>query len=109
MIEYYRNLTTIRKKYKALIYGETSFIDTKNADVFAFIRKTEEEKLLIVVNRSENENDIKLHLDDNTIEEIDIESNLKKYIEDIFKEDKNFEINIKAKSLKVFNLKNLIG
>lgn len=109
MIEYYRNLTTIRKKYKALIYGETSFIDTKNADVFAFIRKTEEEKLLIVVNRSENENDIKLHLDDNTIEEIDIESNLKKYIEDIFKDDKNFEINIKAKSLKVFNLKNLIG
>lgn len=109
MIEYYRNLTTIRKKYKALIYGETSFIDTKNADVFAFIRKTEEEKLLIVVNRSENENDIKLHLDDNTIEEIDIESNLKKYIEDIFKDDKNFEINIKAKSLKVFNLKKLIG
>lgn len=109
MIEYYRNLTTIRKKYKALIYGETSFIDTKNADVFAFIRKTEEEKLLIVVNRSENENDIKLHLDDNTIEEIDIESNLKKYIEDIFKDDKNFEINIKAKTLKVFNLKNLIG
>lgn len=109
MIEYYRNLTTIRKKYKALVYGETSFIDTKNADVFAFIRKTEEEKLLIVVNRGEKENYIKLHLDENTIEEIDIESNLKKYIEDIFKDDKNFEVNIKAKSLKVFNLKNLIG
>ncbi|MPM65031.1 Amylopullulanase [bioreactor metagenome] len=108
MIEYYRNLTTIRKKYKALIYGETSFIDTKNADVFAFIRKTEDEKMLIVVNRSEKENDIKLDLDENTIEEIDIESNLKKYIEDTFEDDRSFEVNIKAKSLKVFNLKNLI-
>ena len=107
MIDYYKDLINIRKKYDTLIHGDTAFINTKNDDIFAFIREIKEEKMVVLINRSENSQNIKLDFEENTLEEIDIKNSFKKYLESIFKENEVFDIDLKAKSLRIFNLKKL--
>jgi glycosidase len=108
MIEFYKEAINTRKKYNTLIHGDTKFIDSKNDDVFSFIRYSEEGKILVMVNRNENTQNIELDFEENTLEEIDIKDSSKKYLESIFKENEIFSIDLNPKSLRVFNLKTLI-
>lgn len=108
MIEFYKESINTRKKYEILIHGETKFIDTKNSDVFAFIRCIEEEKMLIMINRSENSQKISLNFEENILEVVDIKNSSKKYLESIFKEEGLFNIYLNNKDIKIFNIKNLI-
>ncbi|HSQ88357.1 glycoside hydrolase family 13 protein [Romboutsia sp.] len=108
MIELYKEAINTRKKYDTLIYGDTQFINTKNDDVFAYMRYVEEEKVLVMINRSENTQNIELNFDENALEEIDIKNSSKKYLESIFRENNIFKIDLKPKNFRIFNLKNLI-
>jgi glycosidase len=108
MIEFYKEAISTRRKYDTLIHGETKFIDVKNDDVFSFIRYSEEEKILVMINRNENIQNIELDFKENTLEEIDIKNSSKKYLESIFKENEIFSIDLNPKSFRVFNIKALI-
>lgn len=108
MIEFYKESINTRKKYEILMHGETKFIDTKNADVFAFIRYIEEEKMLIVINRSEINQKVSLNFEENILEVVDIKNSSKKYLESLFKEEGLFNIYLNNKDIKIFNIKNLI-
>lgn len=108
MIEFYKESINTRKKYEILIHGETKFIDTKNSDVFAFIRYIEKEKMLIMINRSENSQKISLNFEENILEVVDIKNSSKKYLESLFKEEGLFNIYLNNKDIRIFNIKNLI-
>jgi glycosidase len=108
MIEFYKESINTRKKYEILMHGETKFIDTKNDDVFAFIRYIEEEKMLIIINRSENNQNISFNFEENILEVVDIKNSSKKYLESLFKEEGLFNICLNNKDIKMFNIKNLI-
>jgi len=47
-----RRIISMRKQYKAFSRGEIEFIDTNNSRILAFIRKYEEEVILVVINLS---------------------------------------------------------
>lgn len=108
MVEFYKEAINTRIKYDTLIHGDTKFIDVKNDDVFSFIRYSEEEKVLVMINRNENTQNIELGFEENTLEEIDIKNSSKKYLESIFKENEIFSIDLNPKSFRIFNLKTLI-
>ena len=116
MVEFYKNAISTRKKHLNLTYGDTKFLYTNNNDVFGYIRydkNLEEEDLLILINRSENEQNITMDLDADTLEELPIKYIPKKYGELIEKEDGLFNkglfnIQIKEKSFRIFTLKNNI-
>ncbi|MGX4601086.1 glycoside hydrolase family 13 protein [Faecalimicrobium sp. JNUCC 81] len=109
MIEFYKNIISTRKKLKPLVHGGTKFIDTKNDDVFGFIRFTEDnERILVLVNRKDYIQDININLDGDILEEIDINYGVKKYVESIFKEDDNFNIELNKKSFRIFNMRKIM-
>ncbi|WP_334291376.1 alpha-glucosidase C-terminal domain-containing protein [Faecalimicrobium dakarense] len=98
-----------KKKLNPLVHGDTKFIDTKNDDVFGFIRFTEDsERILILVNRKDNVQDININLEEDILEEIDINHGVKKYVESIFKENDNFNIELSKKSFRIFNIRKIM-
>ncbi|MCC0646640.1 glycoside hydrolase family 13 protein, partial [Clostridioides sp. ZZV15-6598] len=73
MLNFYKNIIKIRNKNKILSSGETEFIYTKNDNVFAFIRFNEDnDRILILINRSNNPENISLNIEGSFIEEIPI-------------------------------------
>ncbi|MGL5314179.1 MAG: glycoside hydrolase family 13 protein [Peptostreptococcaceae bacterium] len=107
MIEFYKEAMNTRKKYSTLIHGDTEFINTLNEDVFAFIRFTDDEKVLVLINRSEEDINLNLNLEENTLEEIDIKYSAKKYLERFSKEE-SFNIDLKPKTCRIFNILNIV-
>ncbi|MEG2786692.1 MAG: glycoside hydrolase family 13 protein [Romboutsia sp.] len=106
MVEFYKNIISTRNKLNALVSGDTKFIDTKNDNIFGFIRITENnEKILVLVNRDNNEQTINLSLQENILEEIDINYSVKKYVEILSKEENIFNINLDFKSFRIFNVR----
>ena len=53
LLNYYKQLLQIRKNSPALIGGEYIPLDTSAKDYFAFLRKTDEQTLLVILNFSE--------------------------------------------------------
>ena len=109
MIEFYKESINTRKGYKVLTNGDTEFIKTNDDDVFGYIRYNEDgEKVLVLVNRSCEDKNMNISLDENTLEIIDIKYSSKKYLEMISKDNDNFNLHIKPKSFNIFNVLNLI-
>ena len=108
MIEFYKNIINLRNKLTVLKNGETKFLDTKNENVFSLIRYNDlDDKILILINRDENKQNINLNISENILEEIDINYSVKKYVENIYKEDNIFNLNIEGKSFRIFNIRNI--
>jgi maltose alpha-D-glucosyltransferase / alpha-amylase len=59
-----RNLVKVRKRYQAFSRGEMTFLKPTTSKVLAFIRKYEEELILVVVNLSANSQYVELNLGD---------------------------------------------
>lgn len=109
MIEFYKNTISTRKKLNALVNGDTKFIDTKNDDVFGFIRFTDDnERILILVNRKDDNQGINISVEEDILEEIDINYGVKKYVESIFKEEGSFNISLNKKSFRIFNMRKIM-
>ena len=51
-LNYFRKVTTLRKKYKTLVYGKYTLLDKPNDKVYAYIRESDGKKLLVVLNFS---------------------------------------------------------
>lgn len=118
MIDFYKNAINTRKKRKTFTYGDTKFINTNNDNVFGFIRfdeNSEEEDLLILINRSNEVQNISLDINNDILEEVPIKYIPKKYGEIIEKEDDGlfnkglFNIQVNEKSFRIFSLKNNIS
>ena len=107
MIEFYKEAISNRKKYTTLIHGETEFINADNDNVFSYLRYTDTDKILVLINRSEESTNVKLNIQENTLEEFDIKYSAKKYLERFDKEGDNFDITMNPKSCRVFNVLNL--
>lgn len=108
MIEFYKNIINLRNKLDVLKSGESKFVDTKNSNVFSLIRYNElDDKILILINRDENKQNININIQENLLEEIDINYSIKKYVENIYKEDDIFNISIEGKSFRIFNIRNI--
>nr|WP_294575613.1 glycoside hydrolase family 13 protein [uncultured Romboutsia sp.] len=109
MIEFYKESINTRKKYNVLTNGDTEFIDTNDDDVFGYIRFNDNnEKILILINRSLENKKISINIEENTLEIIDIKYSAKKYLELISKENNEFNLQISPKSFNIFNVVNLI-
>lgn len=104
MLEFYKEAMNTRNKYNTLIYGDTEFIDTLNPEVFGFIRYTDNQKILVLINRNQNSTKLNIHLNENTLEEIDIRYSSKKYLERFYKEENKFNLNLEGKSCRIFNI-----
>ena len=109
MIEIYKESINTRKKNNVLTNGDTEFIDTNDDDVFGYIRFNDNnEKILILINRSLGNKKISINIEENTLEIIDIKYSAKKYLELISKENNEFNLQISPKSFNIFNVVNLI-
>ena len=106
MLEFYRNTSKVRKSYKSLYSGETEFIDTLDNDVFAFIRTHEKEKIMILVNRSDNNKSLELKLNCSELIEININNIDTKNNRILKKENDKFNIDMNNIDYKVYILKN---
>ena len=51
-LNYFRKVTTLRKKYKTLVYGKYTLLDKPNDKVYAYTREGDGKKLLVVLNFS---------------------------------------------------------
>ncbi|UWD48246.1 glycoside hydrolase family 13 protein [Clostridioides difficile] len=105
MLSFYKNIIKIRNKNKILSSGETEFIYTKNNNVFAFIRFNEDnDKILILINRSNNPENISLNIQGSCIEEIPIKYNLKNVNKNIQIENNELKIHMDSKSFIIFSV-----
>lgn len=50
VLNYFRKVVTMRKQYPALVYGEYLLIDKMNPSIYAYVRQSENQKLLVVLN-----------------------------------------------------------
>ena len=94
LINFYKKLIYLRKENNALIEGKTKFIKN-NSDIFSYIRYTNENRILVVFNRSEYDYNLDLNFigHKNTIK--DLFSNIEK---------NSSELPIKGKSFKIIEL-----
>ncbi|MDB0437990.1 glycoside hydrolase family 13 protein [Clostridioides difficile] len=105
MLSFYKNIIKIRNKNKILSSGETEFIYTKNDNVFAFIRFNEDnDRILILINRSNNPENISLNIEGSFIEEIPIKYNLKNMNKNIQIENNELKIHMDSKSFIIFSV-----
>ncbi len=54
ILNYFRRVVSVRKKYAVLTYGSYSQIETEHEYLFSFVREMEKEKLLIMLNFSDH-------------------------------------------------------
>lgn len=105
MLNFYKDIIKIRNKNKLLNSGDTEFIYTGNDSVFAFIRFNEnKDRILILVNRSENTERISLNIDGSFIEEITIKYSPKNVNNTINIESNELKVDLEAKSFGVFSV-----
>jgi glycosidase len=105
MIEFYKNIINMRLKNKVLIDGDTKFINTENDDIFGFVRFNENEKIVILLNRSCECREVSLKIDGDLLEEITPKNTQKVYVENIVKENEKFTLEVEPKSCAVFEVK----
>lgn len=109
MMEFYKESISTRNRYEVLINGDTEFIDTKEEDVFGYIRFNENlEKILILINRSQYDKNISINIDENTLEVINIKNSTQKYLELISNDESELNLNLASKSCNIFNVLNLV-
>lgn len=60
---YYRKLIQLRKTHPIIVYGEYELILPEHEQIYAYLRKYEDEKLLVITNFSEKEVDFELPAD----------------------------------------------
>jgi oligo-1,6-glucosidase len=53
VLNYFRNMIQLRKKYMTLVYGTFELIDEDNQQIFAYTRQLENEQFLVVLNFSD--------------------------------------------------------
>ncbi len=61
-LNYFRKLTELRKTNLALVYGKYALVDKNNSKVYAFIRESDVEKLLIILNFSDSNSEVDTQL-----------------------------------------------
>ncbi|RDY27178.1 glycoside hydrolase family 13 protein [Romboutsia weinsteinii] len=108
MIDFYRHLIGARNRNQAIVSGNTKFVYTNNSEVFGFVRyndNKDDDNVLVLLNRSNKNQNIKIHLDANMLDELDIVYSPRKYGLSIEKEDNIFDINVEAKSFRLFSVK----
>ncbi|HGS8967831.1 TPA: glycoside hydrolase family 13 protein [Clostridioides difficile] len=105
MLNFYRDVIKIRNKNKLLSSGNTAFIYTNNDSVFSFIRVNENnDRMLILVNRSENVESISLCIESSFIEEIPIKYSLKNANSTIQIENNELKVDLDSKSFRIFRV-----
>lgn len=105
MLNFYKNIIKIRNKNKILSSGETEFIYTRNDNVFAFIRFNEDnDRILILINRSNNPENLSLNIEGSFIEEIPIKYNSKNVNKNIPIENNELKIHMDSKSFIIFSV-----
>lgn len=55
LLSHYRNLIHLRNAYPTLQYGDTALIDSTSNDIFSFVRATEAQTLLVIMNVDDRE------------------------------------------------------
>lgn len=55
VLNYFRSMIQLRKKYLTLIYGTFEMVDENNKQIFAYTRQLNTQKLLVVLNFSEKQ------------------------------------------------------
>ena len=55
VLHYFRTMMQLRKKHRTLIYGTFELVDERNKQLFAYIRHSDHQKLLVVLNFSEEQ------------------------------------------------------
>jgi len=53
VLNYFRHMIQLRKKYMTLVYGTFELVDEENQQIFAYTRQLENEKFLVVLNFSD--------------------------------------------------------
>ncbi|MGS5515457.1 glycoside hydrolase family 13 protein [Clostridioides difficile] len=105
MLSFYKDIIKIRNKNTLLSSGDTDFIYTENNSVFAFIRFNENnDRVLILVNRSESTERISLNIDGSFIEEIPIKYSPKNVNNTTQIENNELRIDLGAKSFGIFRI-----
>ncbi len=105
MLNFYKDIIKIRNKNKLLSSGSTEFIYTRNDSVFAFIRFNEDnDRIIILVNRSENIESVSLNIEGSFIEEISIKYSSKKVSNSIPIENNKLKVDLDSKSFRVFKV-----
>ncbi|HBG5345671.1 TPA: glycoside hydrolase family 13 protein [Clostridioides difficile] len=105
MLNFYKDVIKIRNKNKLLSSGSTEFIYTSNDSVFSFIRFNENnDRILILVNRSDNVENISLNIHGSFIEEIPIKYSPKNVNNTIQIENNELKVDLDSKSFGVFKV-----
>jgi oligo-1,6-glucosidase len=63
VLNYFRKVIQLRKKYLTLVYGKFEIVDENNKQIFAYTRQLDNERLLVVLNFSDSEGKLELDID----------------------------------------------
>ena len=100
LIAFYKKMIKDRNNNEVLSRGDTTFLNLENEDVFAYIRHMEnsqENEVLVIVNRSNNENTVSINLKE-------VYKSIKSAEEEYELIDNKVYIRLEPKSFKVLNL-----
>lgn len=104
IMDFYRHCSQFRNRNKVFALGDTYFIYTENDDVFGYIRYNEDDSELILINRSESKQNVKINLEADCIEEVTVTYSVINNGEKIIGIDNKFNIDIDSKSYRIFKL-----
>ena len=104
IMDFYRHCSQFRNRNKVFALGDTYFIYTENDDVFGYIRYNEDDSELILINRSESKQNVKINLEADFIEEVTVTYSVINNGEKIIGIDNKFNIDIDPKSYRIFKL-----
>ena len=100
LIAFYKKMIKDRNNNEVLSRGDTTFLNLENEDVFAYIRHMEnsqENEVLVIVNRSNNENTVSINLKE-------VYKSIKSAEEEYELIDNKVYIRLEPKSIKILNL-----
>jgi oligo-1,6-glucosidase len=63
VLNYFRKVIQLRKKYLTLVYGKFEIVDENNKQIFAYTRQLDNERLLVALNFSDSEGKLELDID----------------------------------------------
>lgn len=104
IMDFYRHCSQFRNRNKVFTFGDTYFIYTENDDVFAYIRYNKDDSELVLINRSQDKQNIKIDLDAEYIEEVTVTYSIINNGEKIMPIEGKFDVDIDSKSYKIFKL-----
>lgn len=100
LIAFYKKMIKDRNNNEVLSRGDTTFLNLENEDVFAYIRymeNSQENEVLVIVNRSNNENTVSINLKE-------VYKSIKSAEEEYELIDNKVYIRLEPKSFKILNL-----